>query len=189
MRITSKAGLALLLAGSTILAGCTGPGATRIMRGGGSYPAEFARDYLQYAGREGPVLLQVQGDAFAKPPAETAPRLAEMTTGAVFGLPIAFTANREVVREPNWRVIFVFDNAAGASDDALCEGLAPQEMSDQTDNVIAAFCFRDRSYGYVRGYARSFGGLDDPALRDYARQIVREMFPPDREEELRSFDD
>ncbi|MBU2089606.1 MAG: hypothetical protein KKB63_03480 [Alphaproteobacteria bacterium] len=189
MRFKSTAGIALLLLGANLLAACTGPGLTRTVRGGGSQPAEFARNYLQYAGREGPVLMTVQGEAFGQPGAMLAPRLAEATSGAVFGLPVTFTTNREAVREPNWRIVFLIDNAPGASDQAVCAGEAPQSPVPETDNILAVFCFRERPYASVSGYSRSFGGPDDPALRDLARQIVRDMFPNAQEEQMREYDD
>jgi len=168
--------LGLLLIAALALAACTGPGSYRTVRGGAADPGQFARNYLQYAGRDAPVLVEARGDALGLSAEALAPVLASHGTGAVFGLPTRFTADATQVTEPNWRLVFLFDPAPRMREDDLCDGTARQSGSGSLD-VVAAFCHRDRPYASVSGYAQTFGGVDDPAFRAYVRQIVGDMFP------------
>lgn len=168
--------LGLVLIATLTLAACSGPGSYRTVRGGAADPGQFARNYLQYAGRDAPVLVEVQGGALGLTAEALAPAIARHATGAVFGLPTRFTTDRTQVTEPNWRVVFLFDPAPRMREDDLCAGAGRQSGSGSL-NVVAAFCHRDRPYASVSGYAESFGGVDDPAFRAYVRQIVGDMFP------------
>ena len=168
-----------------ILAACTGPGSYRTVRGGMSDPGNFVRDYLQYAGREGPVLVEVPAGAMGLTGRQLAPRVADMISGSVFGMTTQFTADRTAVREPNWRIIFLFNNALNIRGDEVCAGEVRQNTGKPSMNTLAVFCHRDRLYASVSGYAESFGGVDDPAFRAYARQLVDELFPRNSDEMLR----
>ena len=176
--------LTVLLA-AFVLAACTGPGNYRTVRGGMSDPGSFVRDYLQYAGREGPVLVEVPAGAMGLTGQQLAPRVADMISGSVFGMTTQFTADRAKVQEPNWRIIFMFNNALNIRGDEVCAGEVRQRASKPVMDTVAVFCHRDRLYASVSGYAESFGGVNDPAFRAYVRQIVDDMFPASEEEMLR----
>lgn len=176
--------LAALLA-VIVLAACTGPGSYRTVRGGISDPGPFVRDYLQYAGREGPVLVEVPAGAMGLTGAQLAPFVAETISGSVFGMATRFTADKTRVREPNWRIIFLFNNALNIRGDEVCDGEARQRAGKPGMDAVAVFCHRDRLYASVSGYAESFGGVNDPAFRAYVRQIVDDMFPRNPDEMFR----
>jgi hypothetical protein len=176
--------LTVLLA-AFVLAACTGPGSVRTVRGGMSDPGPFVRDHLQYAGREGPVLVEVPVGAMGLTGQQLAPRVADIISGTVFGMTTQFTVDRAAVQEPNWRIIFLFNNALNLRADEVCAGETRQNTERPSMNTLAVFCHRDRMYASVSGYAQNFGGVDDPAFRAYARQLVDELFPRNSDEMLR----
>lgn len=176
--------LSVLLA-TLVLAACTGPGSFRTVRGGISYPGPFTRDFLQYAGREGPVLVEVPAGAMGLTGQQLAPRIADIISGSVFGMTTQFTADRTAVREPDWRIIFLFNNALTLRGDEVCAGETRQNTQKPSMNTLAVFCHRDRLYASVSGYAESFGGVDDPAFRAYARQLIDDLFPRHSDEMFR----
>lgn len=164
----------LLLAGA--LAGCGGLVQTV------TYPfprtGDAARSYLQDAGRDGPVLLEVRGNPFAS---DAAAPFAAAATGGVPGLAVSFTADRAAARAPDYRIVVQFDPAASATVDQVCDASRPvaQRRAEGPLTALVAFCHRSDPVLYLTATAPRPDRPDAPVMRELAQQALVRMFMPD----------
>ena len=140
------------------------------------------RDYLRYAGSSGPVYLRVMtwplrlgeqpdvGDA-----------MAAAATGAVLGLPTAFTADPGAAPQPQFRIVATFDYPPPLSPSALCAAdqadRGPAVSADGSEtSLLLAFCTRGELLAGTRVRGPWIGNTNDPEFRQMVRSGIREMF-------------
>lgn len=165
---------------AALLSGCAGSGigAQRIVEG---LDAEGRRETLAAAG--GTVYLTA-----AHPPAgsagEASARMADAATGAVFGMPTAFTADPARAGRTALRIVGLFDAPVTTRPERLC-------AADWTDTTVArdggrtrlflVFCSGERPLAGARVVGPAIADLADPMLVALTRVGIQEMFLPLRE--------
>lgn len=140
------------------------------------------RDYLRYAGASGPVYLRVMTWPLrlGEQP-EVGNAMAAAATGAVFGLPTAFTADPGAAPQPQFRVVATFDYPPPLSPSALCaadqadQGPAASPDARET-SLLLAFCTRGELLAGTRVRGPRIGNTNDPEFRRMVRSGIREMF-------------
>jgi hypothetical protein len=158
------------------LAGCSGLVQTV------AYPfprsGDAARSYLQDAGRDGPVLLEVRGNPFA---ADAAVPFAAAATGGVNGISVAFTADRAAARAPDYRIVVQFDPAESATVEQVCDAARPvaQRRAEGPLSALVAFCHRGDPVLYLTATAPRPDSPAAPVMRELAQQAMARMFMPD----------
>jgi hypothetical protein len=164
----------IVLAGT--LAGCGGLVQTVTY----AFPrsGDAARSYLQDAGRDGPVLLEVRGNPFA---ADAAVPFAAAATGGVPGLAIAFTADRAAAKAPDYRIVVQFDPAESVTVEQVCDPSRPvaQRRAEGQLAALVAFCHRRDPVLYLTATAPRPASPAAPVMRELAQQAMVRMFMPD----------
>lgn len=170
-----RALFSILIAG--LLAGCVTAQNTA-----GLPDSEARRDYLRYAGASGPVYLRVMTWPLrlGEQP-EVGAAMAAAATGAVFGLPTAFTADPGAAPQPQFRIVATFDYPPPLSPSALCaadqadRGPAVSPDGRET-SLLLAFCTRGELLAGTRVRGSWIGTVSDPEFRRMVRSGIREMF-------------
>ncbi len=163
--------LALGLAG--LLASCGDGPASNV-----SYKAgPQVWDFFLFAAKDGPVLIEVDGNPFGKDEALLADTIAE-AMGSAFTEPfIKFTRDKFAAARPDNRMIWTLGPAAGYDMNAVCTSRqAIDPVPGRRLEMRVAFCQGGRLLAAVHGWMRtSESGPDNPRWRSLVAQMARQL--------------
>ena len=125
----------------TLLLGLSG--CVTVQNTAGLQDSDGRRDFLRYAGAEGPVYLTVIGAP--EPFAGVAGRLARAATGAVIAMPTVFTANPDLAPQSHFYIAVAFDPQVTLSPAQLCRAQTENaplvtSFSEAETRLLLAFC-------------------------------------------------
>ncbi|MGE0164029.1 MAG: hypothetical protein AB7S71_12930 [Dongiaceae bacterium] len=164
------------------LAGCAGTGVIDYVRLEPGYrPQQFA-----YAAGGRDLRTEIQGNPFAMPQAEFDAAVTAAMQGAHFGPATNLTTTPGETARPDYRVRLLFNGPAAGSGALLCGG-APATIAPAAENgnvrLLAAFCNGADPLSYLTAHAGGIQGVQDPAFRDFMRQVTTNLFPPQNRQE------
>lgn len=132
---------------------------------------------MVHASATGPLLVQVHGDPFRRPPAEFRAAVAAAMTDQIIGRRLAVTAERDAAPKPEFRIVLAFNPPENADAAQLCAGGVPVAAEPRERiTVLAAFCEHDRLLASVRGWVAKVDGPEDKRFRRLMGQVTRELF-------------
>lgn len=138
---------------------------------------------MVHASASGPLLVEIHGVPFRLPASEwhAAPEwhaaIAEAMTDQIIGRRLAFSAAREAVSHPEYRVVLAFNPPDNADAGQLCAGrVAVAPEAPERIAVLAAFCGNGQLLASVRGWVAKVDGPADRRFRHLLGQITRELF-------------
>ncbi|WP_323795080.1 hypothetical protein [Nisaea sp.] len=138
---------------------------------------------LAFAGKQGPVLLQVSGQPFREGKGETAAASARILSGFYPEVPRGFTLNPAAAGAPQFRFRLAFDPPVSTSADQICAANAemPLGYDRRGDRQILfmVFCRQDVAIAAVIARSDRMTSLTDPNYRKLLLQAAREMFQAD----------
>lgn len=138
---------------------------------------------LAFAGKQGPVLLQVSGAPFREGGAETAAVSAAMLSGVFKEVPRGFTANPGEAGAPQYRFRLAFDPVAAAGPERICSAGASSPLSYDRraprQILVMVFCREEVPIAAVTALSDRMDTLEDPRYRDLLLQSARQMFQAD----------
>lgn len=131
-----------------------------------------------YAGAEGPILVDIQGEPFNGGQAELERLVLTALEGAFPERPTRFTLDPALAPHANFRVSLMFDPPKMARGAHLCAGeaLAPVANEAGKVNVLMSFCAKGEMLSESWGWVRKVGGPSDPRLSKLIYFAVRHLF-------------
>jgi hypothetical protein len=170
----------LVSLGAAALAGLTAACEDGPATVAGTWRSPAAWSSMVYATADGPMLVEVFGAPFATAP-ELRAQVAEAMTGQVIGRVTRFTADREAVRHPRFRVVVAFNPPTDLDAHALCAGPVPTAAEPREKiTVLAAFCDGGALLSSTSGWVARVDGPGDKRFRRLLSQVVRDLFPEPR---------
>lgn len=131
---------------------------------------------MVHASAQGPLWLDVHGRPFGGDGDFTAKVAAAMTDQLV-GRRLAFTARRDQVDKPEFRVVLAFNAPANADPRDFCAGqIATAALAGDKVTVLAVFCDKSGLLSSVQGWVTKVEGADDPRFRRLLGQVARDLF-------------
>jgi len=135
---------------------------------------------LAFAGKQGPVLLQVSNVGFAEGRGETAAAAAEILSPMFPEVPEGFTLDPQKAGLPQYRIRLAFDPLAGASPETICAASEANPLSydrrPARQTLFMVFCRQSVPIAAVRTKADRVDSIRDPRFREMVRQSARQMF-------------
>ena len=169
--------LALTVFAAFLLAGCTGGGGTIYHRTIESTSIGQAVDHLRGA----EVVLVVLGNPFGGDQATFEQAVADAIHGANPGTDATFIPTPADTAQGGRRIILILNGPIGSNGRAMCGGLPQAGGGPESGGhirALAAFCGGDdRPLSYASGGLRGASGPDDPAFRNFMRQLVHALLP------------
>jgi hypothetical protein len=167
-----------------LLAGCAASGA---QTGRGTNLVASPRQYLQYAGASGPVLVLPSSNPFPVPAQVVAEAAAEGFNDSLARYYARFTSDPAVAGQPGYRVMLNFDPPPGVpSSRVACappvlaqEVGRPVEREDGYIPVVAGFCYEGGALSFTRGRLAADTLPGDRTYRTFMQQLAYELFLPD----------
>lgn len=143
----------------------------------GTWRSPAAWSSMVYATTDGPMLVEVHGSPFDVPAAQFRQGVVAAMTGAVFGRPTAFTADRDQAPQPRFRVVLAFNAPDSTDARDLCAGqVATAAAPGERITVHGAFCDGATLLASIRGWVAKVEGADDKRFRLLLSQLTRELF-------------
>jgi hypothetical protein len=131
---------------------------------------------MVHASAQGPLWLDVHGRPFGGD-GDFKDKVAAAMTNQLIGRQLAFTARRDQVDKPEFRVVLAFNAPATADPRDLCAGqIATAAQADDKVTVLAAFCDKSGLLSSVQGWVAKVEGADDPRFRRLLGQVARDLF-------------
>jgi hypothetical protein len=169
--------LALALFGLLLLAGCTGSGGTIYHRSIESTSLSQAVQHL----RGSQVTLVVRGNPFGGDQAEFEQFVADAIYGANPGTDATFVPKAAEAAQGGRRIILVLNGPVGSNGYVMCGGPPPAGGEFEPGGhvrALAAFCGGDdRPLSFVSAGLSGNQGRDDPAFRNFLRQVILALLP------------
>lgn len=135
---------------------------------------------LAFAGKQGPVLLQVSNVDFAEGRGETAAAAAEILSPMFGEVPKGFTTDSRKAGLPQYRVRLAFDPLAAAGPETICAASETNPLNydrrPARQTLFMVFCRQDVPIAAVRTQADRVASIRDPKFREMVRQSARQMF-------------
>lgn len=142
-------------------------------------------DFLVAATRhQGPLYLEIDGMPFGDSDGLEA-RLAGVLEEALQSRRLSLTTDRTFAEDPRFRLALVFNPQEGDDVFAFCRE-QPQGGPPRGDSRIdlrAGFCRGDDLLAAVDGWAEEVGSLDDPKIEQLMRQVARDLFSRNRNDD------
>ena len=139
-------------------------------------------DFFWFAVKDGPILVEVDGNPFHI----DAPALAERVAAAMqsaFSEPfVKFTASAQRAAHPDHRMIWTLHPAPGYDPNAVCGDHRPAAAPVTGDRLEmrAAFCQGGRLLAAVHGWMPAAkAGPDSPTWRRLVAQMARQLVSPE----------
>ena len=162
------------------LAACDeGPSSnTRYMHPAGTW------DFLVYATQNGPLLIDIEGQALPGNAMEFEGTVIALMNEAQNKRLVRFTPDPAVAPSPDFRVVVAFNGGAGQDSKALCSGQAKGggPSSDRIE-TLATFCRGGEVLSAVHGWATPSDSAGEARFQVLIQQVTRDLFataPPDR---------
>ncbi|WP_028465450.1 hypothetical protein [Nisaea denitrificans] len=138
---------------------------------------------LAFAGKQGPMLLQVSGQPFREGKGETAAASARILSGVYSEVPRGFTLNPAAAGAPQFRFRIAFDPPVSTTPDQVCAASSQKPLSydrrDARQTLFMVFCRQEVSIAAVKARSDRMTSLTDPNYRNLLLQAAREMFQAD----------
>ncbi|UUX49573.1 hypothetical protein NUH88_19505 [Nisaea acidiphila] len=138
---------------------------------------------LAFAGKQGPILLQVSGEPFREGKAETAALSARILSPLYPEVPQGFTVNPQQAGAPQFRFRLAFDPIASTSPGRVCSAGTSNPLSydrrPSRQALFMVFCRADVPIAAVKALSDRMNTLQDPKFRDLLMQSARQMFAAD----------
>lgn len=138
---------------------------------------------LAFAGKQGPMLLQVSGEPFREGKGETAAASAKTLSGVYTEVPSGFTLNPAIAGAPQFRFRIAFDPPVSTTPDQVCAASAQKPLTydrrDTRQTLFMVFCQQEISIAAVKARSDRMTSLTDPNYRKLLLQAAREMFQAD----------
>ncbi len=169
------AGLALLG-----LAACGTNDPIRSINYANSPDSDYTRDFMQWAGSSGPVLIELRDNPFPIGAAVVARTIAEASNGAPSGGIVTFTANPADAARPEWRVVYSFYPGSAVTSAQLCDEsrqLAHRPQEGRLE-VLVAFCNERYVIGSVGISAPPIAPGDTVGLAQLAERGMTDLLQP-----------
>ena len=162
------------------LAACDeGPSSnTRYMHPAGTW------DFLVYATQNGPLLIDIEGQALPGNAVEFEGTVIALMNEAQNKRLVRFTPDPAVAPSPDFRVVVAFNGGAGLDSKALCSGQAKGGGPDNDRiETLATFCRGGEVLSAVHGWATPSDSVGEQRFQMLIQQVTRDLFataPPDR---------
>jgi hypothetical protein len=138
---------------------------------------------LAFAGKQGPMLLQVSGEPFREGKGETAAVSAKILSGVYPEVPDGFTLNPAVAGAPQYRFRIAFDPPVSTSAEGVCSANAQKPLGydrrGDRQSLYMVFCRQDVAIAGVVARSDRMTTLADPNYRNLLLQAAHEMFQAD----------
>ncbi|WP_420405529.1 hypothetical protein [Nisaea sp.] len=138
---------------------------------------------LAFAGKRGPVLLQVSGEPFREGRRETALASAEILSDVFKEVPRGFTASPSEAGAPQFRFRLAFDPVSSSNPERICSADASNPLSYDRraprQTLFMVFCRQNVPIAAVTALSERMDSLQDPRYRDLLLQSARQMFQAD----------
>jgi hypothetical protein len=134
-------------------------------------------DFFLFAAKDGPVLVEVDGNPFGSAQAALADTIAD-AMGTAFTEPfIKFTADRAAAAHPDHRMIWTLSPAPGYDMNSVCTARpAAAPVSGSRLEMRVAFCQSGKLLSAVHGWMKaSEAGPDNPRWRALVAQMARQL--------------
>src|SRR4051812_32973641 len=169
----TRAGRMLAVGVAGLLAACGDGPASNV-----SYKAgPHVWDFFLFAAKDGPVLVEVDGNPFGRDDALLADTIAE-AMGSAFTEPfIKFTKDKSAAARPDNRMIWTLGPAAGYDMNSVCTTRPKTEpVSGRRLEMRVAFCQGGRLLSAVHGWMpASDASLENPRWRSLIAQMARQL--------------
>ncbi|MEQ8334618.1 hypothetical protein [Nisaea sp.] len=168
-----------LLAVLTLLVGC----GTSVVQAPTGVSGNAKKTVLAFAGKQGPVLLQVSGEPFREGKGETAAASARILSGVYSEVPRGFTLNPSAAGAPQFRFRLAFDPPAATSAEQICTAGARKPLTydrrGERQSLFMVFCRQDVAIAAVVARSDRMVSVNDPNYRNLLLQAAQEMFQGD----------
>lgn len=138
---------------------------------------------LAFAGKQGPILLQITGEPFGEGKAETAVVSAGVLSPIFPEVPKGFTVDPHKAGAPQYRFRLAFDPIASTTAKRVCSADGSNPLSydrrPSRQTLFMVFCRQDVPIAAVKALSNRMSTLQDPKYRDLLRQSARQMFDAD----------
>jgi hypothetical protein len=134
-------------------------------------------DFFLFAAKDGPVLVEVDGNPFGPTQTGLADTIAS-AMGTAFSEPfIKFTADSTLAAHPDSRMIWTLGPAPGYDMNAACTARqAAAEVSGSRLEMRVAFCQSGKLLSAVHGWMKlGEAGPDNPRWRSLIAQMARQL--------------
>jgi hypothetical protein len=132
---------------------------------------------LTYATKDGPMLLDVNGPGLEVVVPDLPRKVVQLMSVPVDGRAVVFTLDPAQARQPEIRVLVVFDPVVPLNPSQICAGKGksgPGEPNKIT--VTAVFCNSEQVLSSVDGWVKNVTGPNDKNFRLLMSQVTRELF-------------
>lgn len=167
--------LAILL----LVAGC----GTSVVQSPTGVSGSAKKNVLAFAGKQGPVLLQVSGEPFREGKGETAAASARFLSGVYPEVPRGFTLDPDAAGAPQFRFRLAFDPPASTTAAEICAANAQKPLGydrrGARQTLFMVFCRLEVAIAGVTARSDRMTSLADPKYRDLLQQAATEMFQAD----------
>ena len=169
----------VLLAVLTLLVGC----GTSVVQAPTGVGGNAKKTVLAFAGKQGPVLLQVSGEPFREGKGETAAASARILSGVYPEVPRGFTLNPSAAGSAQFAFRLAFDPPAATSAEQICTAGAQKPLTydrrGDRQSLFMVFCRQDVAIAAVIARSDRMVSVNDPNYRSLLLQAAREMFQGD----------
>lgn len=159
-----------------LLAGCAGM--TSVVP---SMPRSAATwSSMIYAAKDGPIWVELRGEALGAPAESFAALTAQAMTGAVLGYATTFTADPGQAPHRNFRTVMVLDPLPAMTDRDACAGrIAGLSGPAGQLSVLAVFCNGQEVLSSAQGHVTATAP-GDAAVAALMRALTQEIFQEER---------
>ncbi|NIA72122.1 hypothetical protein HBA54_26380 [Pelagibius litoralis] len=144
-----------------------------------------AQEFLIAATRnQGPLHLEIHGQAFAASPALEA-LIAGTMEKAIQTRRLRVATEPSEAEDPRFKLLLLFNAPASTEVLALCKNQPDggEARSDGRIEVLAAFCNGERLVSAVQGWVEEAEAPDSDRFQQLIRQVARDLFSPRRKGE------
>lgn len=139
-------------------------------------------EFFWFAVKDGPMLVEVDGNPFGIEAAALAERVAAAMQSAFSEPFVKFTASAPRAARPDHRMIWTLHPAPGYDAAAVCGDRRPATVPLTGDRLVmrAAFCQAGRLLSAVHGWMPAAkAGPDSPTWRRLVAQMARQLVSPE----------
>jgi hypothetical protein len=134
-------------------------------------------DFFLFAAKDGPMLVEVDGNPFASPADAVADTVAAAMRSAFSEPFVKFTADRATAAHPEYRMIWTLSPAPGYDMNSVCTAKpAVAPVAGSRLEMRVAFCQSGRLLSAVHGWMKaSEAGPDNPRWLALVAQMARQL--------------
>jgi hypothetical protein len=162
-----------------VLISCAAGGKVRTVGYRYPYDPSTARNFAQWAGSGGPILVELRNNPFPNPPEQVAPIIAEAASNAAVLPGDRFTANPNEAWHPDWRVVFAFNVPQALQLAPICDPRLPLPATQSGGDWYAAvvFCNEWRPITAAGAWSVPIPDPNSKDFRDFVGQAIYAMLP------------